>query len=70
MLKARLIEPGADMTICDPCCGSGGLLIKCHLRLLETHGGRENGRRKLPSHLQPLRLFGQEINPATLPWRA
>ncbi len=65
ILIARLIEPQPGMTICDPCCGSGGLLIKCHLRLLETQGVQENGRRKLPSHLEPLRLFGQEINPAT-----
>ncbi len=65
VLMARLIEPQAGMRIYDPCCGSGGLLIKCHLRLLETHGVDENGRRKLPSHLIPLSLFGQEINPAT-----
>ncbi len=65
VLMARLIEPQAGMRICDPCCGSGGLLIKCHLRLLETHGVQENGRRRLPSHIQPLRLFGQEINAAT-----
>ncbi len=65
VLMARLIEPQPGMTICDPCCGSGGLLIKCHLRLLETHGVQENGRRRLPSHIRPLRLFGQEINAAT-----
>jgi len=65
VLMARLIEPRPGECICDPCCGSGGLLIKCHLRLLETHGVQENGRRKLPKHIQPLRLFGQEINPAT-----
>lgn len=74
ILMARLIEPQPGMTIYDPCCGSGGLLIKCHLRLLETHGAQENGGRSegtgrcaptLPSHLPPLRLFGQEINPAT-----
>lgn len=65
VLIARLIEPQPGMRIYDPCCGSGGLLIKCHLRLLETHGVQENGRRKLPTHIKPLHLFGQEINPAT-----
>ncbi len=65
VLIARLIEPEPGMSIYDPCCGSGGLLIKCHLRFLETHGVEENGRRKLPTHVAPLRLFGQEINPAT-----
>lgn len=65
VLIARLIEPQPGMRIYDPCCGSGGLLIKCHLRLLERHGAQENGRRKLPTSLQPLHLFGQEINAAT-----
>jgi type I restriction enzyme M protein len=65
ILIARFLEPEPGMTVYDPCCGSGGLLIKSHLRLLETHGVRKNGRLKLPSELQPLRLYGQEINAAT-----
>jgi len=65
ILMARLIAPQPGMHIYDPCCGSGGLLIKCHLRLLETHGVRENGRLRLPAEIKPLRLFGQEINPTT-----
>lgn len=65
VLMARLLEPEPGMTVYDPACGSGGLLIKCHLRLLETHGVRENGHLRLPSQYAPLRLFGQEINPAT-----
>ncbi|MEJ5312398.1 MAG: class I SAM-dependent DNA methyltransferase [Anaerolineae bacterium] len=65
VLMARLLDPQPGMTVYDPTCGSGGLLIKCHLRLLETHGVQENGRRKLPSHYAPLRLYGQEINPST-----
>lgn len=65
ILMARLLEPEPGMTVYDPCCGSGGLLIKCHLRLLETHGIEENGRRVLPKSVAPLKLFGQEINPTT-----
>jgi type I restriction enzyme M protein len=65
MLMARILEPQPGMTVYDPTCGSGGLLIKCHLRLLETHGVQENGHRRLPPQHAPLRLFGQEINPAT-----
>ncbi|MEF3274018.1 MAG: type I restriction-modification system subunit M [Chloroflexus sp.] len=65
VLIARLIQPQPGERIYDPCCGSGGLLIKCHLHLLETYGVQQNGRRKLPNHLQPLQLFGQEINAAT-----
>jgi len=65
ILMARILEPKPGMEVYDPCCGSGGLLIKCHLRLLETHGDRHNGRLQLPKQVAPLRLFGQEINPAT-----
>jgi type I restriction enzyme M protein len=48
-----------------PTLRSAGLLIKCHLRLLETCGERVNGRLRLPSSVAPLRLYGQEINPST-----
>jgi type I restriction enzyme M protein len=65
ILMARILEPQPGMTAYDPACGSGGLLIKCHLRLLETHGVQQNGRRVLPREVAPLRLFGQEINPST-----
>ncbi len=53
------------MAVYDPCCGSGGLLLKCHLRLLEKYGQRSNGHLRLPKEVAPLRTFGQEINPAT-----
>jgi len=65
ILMARILEPRPGMTVYDPACGSGGLLIKCHLRLLETHGVRQNGRTILPPEVAPLRLYGQEINPST-----
>ncbi len=65
ILMARLLNPQPGQTVYDPCCGSGGLLIKCHLRLLESHGTVKNGRRVLPSDVAPLKLFGQEINGAT-----
>jgi type I restriction enzyme M protein len=65
ILMAHLLDPQPGMTVYDPTCGSGGLLIKCHLRFLETHGVKENGRLKLPPGVAPLRLFGQEINPTT-----
>ena len=65
VLMARILEPRPGMEVYDPCCGSGGLLIKCHLRLLETHGERENGHVALPPTAAPLRVHGQELNPAT-----
>ena len=65
VLMAIILDPQPGMTVYDPCCGSAGLLIKCHLRLLETKGKKTNGRLSLPSSVAPLRLFGQEINSAT-----
>jgi type I restriction enzyme M protein len=65
VLMARILEPEPGMEVYDPCCGSAGLLIKCHLRLLETHGEQRNGHRRLPSEVAPLKLYGQEINPST-----
>jgi type I restriction enzyme M protein len=65
VLMARILDPQPGQTVYDPCCGSSGLLIKCHLRLLETHGEKSNGRLKLPSHVAPIRPYGQEINPST-----
>ncbi len=65
VLMARVLEPQAGETVYDPACGSGGLLIKCHLRLLETHGVQRNGRLKLPPEVARLQAYGQEINPAT-----
>lgn len=64
VLMSRILDPEPGMEVYDPCAGSAGLLMKCHLRLLETHGEEENGRRKLPSNAAPLKLFGQEINPS------
>jgi type I restriction enzyme M protein len=65
VLMARILDPQPGMSIYDPACGSGGLLIKCHLRLLETHGEQRNSHRELSWGVAPLRAFGQEINTAT-----
>jgi type I restriction enzyme M protein len=65
ILMARILDPEPGQSVYDPCCGSSGLLIKCHLRLLETHGEKSNGRLKLPPHIAPIRPYGQEINPST-----
>lgn len=65
LTMARILEPRPGESVSDPCCGSGGLLIKCHLRLFQTHGKEENGRLKLPKKVAPLKLFGQEINAGT-----
>jgi type I restriction enzyme M protein len=64
VMMARLLAPEPGMTVYDPCAGSSGLLIKCHLRLLELYGDQTN-RGKLPADVAPLKLYGQEINHST-----
>ena len=54
VLIAHLIDPMPGETIYDPACGSGGLLIKSHLRFIEKYGN--------DPRVAPLRFFGQEIN--------
>ncbi|CAN5494798.1 class I SAM-dependent DNA methyltransferase [soil metagenome] len=65
ILMARMLGPEPGMEVYDPCCGSGGLLIKSHLRLLDEHGKRVNGHLRLPKKVAPLQLFGQEFIPST-----
>lgn len=48
-------EPGED--IYDPACGSGGLLIKSHMRFKEKYGDAPD--------VAPLHFYGQELNGAT-----
>ncbi|MEN3039507.1 MAG: N-6 DNA methylase [Candidatus Kryptonium sp.] len=53
IMIARLMDPEPGYEVYDPCCGSGGLLIKIHLRFKEKYG--EN------LAVKPLRFYGQEI---------
>ncbi len=50
-LIAKILNPQQGEEVYDPCCGSGGLLIKCELDL----AGREGRVAK------PLKLHGQEL---------
>lgn len=47
----KILQPEEGMRICDPACGSGGMLIECFRFLQETCQNPEN-----------LTLFGQEKN--------
>jgi type I restriction enzyme M protein len=51
-LIAKLVHPKQGEEIYDPCCGSGGLLVKCELELARREGKPD----------RPLKLFGQEQN--------
>jgi len=57
VLIAHLLDPHPGEEIYDPACGSGGLLIKSHLRFREKY---END-----GSTQPLKFYGQEINHGT-----
>ncbi len=62
VLMARILDPEPGMSVYDPTCGSGGLLVKTFLRFLEEYGEEENGRLKTPGHIAEIRVFGQDIN--------
>jgi type I restriction enzyme M protein len=70
-LMAIVLDPEPGHTVYDSNCGSAGLLIKSHLRLIQKFGVKKKVGRdgeshlRLPDRIAPLRLFGQEINPAT-----
>jgi type I restriction enzyme M protein len=57
VLMSYILDPEPGEEIYDPCCGSGGLLIKSYLRFGEKYDGA-------PS-IAPLRFYGQEILPGT-----
>jgi type I restriction enzyme M protein len=54
MVMARIMDPQPGMDIYDPCCGSGGLLIKCQLVLQESMDLRSR------KSFAPLKMYGQE----------
>ncbi len=57
ILMANILNPEPGNEIYDPCCGSGGLLIKCHLNFKQRF---ENN-----PQIQPVKFFGQEIQSIT-----
>jgi len=52
VLMSHILNPEAGMEIYDPCCGSGGLLIKCYLRYMEKYND---------TTAAPLKFYGQEL---------
>jgi len=63
--ERRIRRRGVVCTVCDPCCGSGGMLMitKEHV----TKGLRKNGELLRPAinEKADIHLFGQEVNPET-----
>ena len=58
-IMSKVLQPVPGMEIYDPCCGSGGLLVKCEIAMEESVRG-SNG-----AAIAPLKLFGQEYVPET-----
>ncbi len=56
---ARIGKPGVVITVCDPCCGSGGMLT-----IAKDHIQGTNGRPGINPQAD-VHLFGQEVNPET-----
>ncbi len=57
ILMSYILDPEPGKKVYDPCCGSGGLLIKCFLRFKEKFGSD-------PS-MNPLKYYGQEVLAST-----
>ncbi len=56
--EARLKKKGVVLTVCDPCCGTGGMLTLAKEHILG------DGRPGLNPNAE-VHLFGQEVNPET-----
>lgn len=54
MIMAKVMDADPGMEVYDPCCGSGGLLIKCEIAM------EEKMRLRSRDKYAPLRLYGQE----------
>ncbi len=59
LIMARVMDAEPGMEVYDPCCGSGGLLIKCEIAM------EEKMKAKRKRTYAPLRLYGQEYTPDT-----
>ena len=63
--EERLGAKGVVRTVCDPCCGSGGMLTIAqeHITAGETRDGELCAEAVNPD--ADIHLFGQEVNPET-----
>ena len=55
IIMSRVLAPEPGMEIYDPCCGSGGLLVKCEIAMEEAAQGQAKAKKPAP-----LKLYGQE----------
>lgn len=57
--EEHIRRPGAVLTVCEPCCGSGGMLT-----ITKDHVLGDDERPGVNPEAQ-VHLFGQEVNPET-----
>jgi len=57
VLMSHILDPKPGDEVYDPCCGSGGLLIKSYIRFKEKYG--------TDPAIEPLKFYGQEVLPST-----
>ena len=73
IIMSRVLAPEPGMEIYDPCCGSGGLLVKCEVAMEEKRRADiparqskgKGGLGNRPPKPAPLKLYGQEFTAET-----
>lgn len=58
-IMSKVLQPQPGMEIHDPCCGSGGLLVKCEIAMEEQAKADDQAAGAQP--VTPLKLYGQEF---------
>ena len=63
--EERIAGTGVVRSVCDPCCGSGGMLMIAKEHILKGRSANGNALRPPINPEAEIHLFGQEVNPET-----
>ena len=63
--EERISGSGVVRSVCDPCCGSGGMLMIAKEHILKGRSTDGNALRPPINPEAEIHLFGQEVNPET-----
>ncbi len=63
--EERIAGTGVVRSVCDPCCGSGGMLMIAKEHILKGRSTDGNVLRPAINPRAEIHLFGQEVNPET-----
>ncbi len=67
VLMARILDPEPGMQVYDPCCGSGGLLIKCHSGYWRRTASSRTGTWCCPASVLPSGCMARRSIPRPSP---